>query len=1091
MMILKKVRLIEVYPELEPDFKLSFYRYTDEGEAIKLFNKSEDMANKKEGYLPFKEITVYKEQLRNEFKEVRVGFDGFPIPIDQIIELPFFRVDKRKEEQRHLLKNELKLLEKEQEKNKGEIIEFKQDSVLMGQLKDEIFKITAFLNRKNKPLEVLDKQDDIFILSPAGSGKTTTLKWFAYKLTYQNNQLPIFIELQSYKSDLTSLIKHSLKLYKLDFEVIRNHKHLVLLIDGFDEYSGDDQTTLVREIRNFKKEYNCQIVFSGRYKPLGLGEKEFYTYRLSEFDDNDIQRIFNNVFPEKGERYYNTLLKADLLESINIPLFLMFLIAHLKKQGQFNLKKVRALLENKGKLLETVLIDDFLNEYEHKKSAKLQEHQWLELKTKQIELISLFAYYLTFELNNKENAHKENEGVIEYLKTHANPLTRYENIDYEQLLIDFKGHSILSFKRDFIGFDKKEVRLFFAAYYLVSQIENTEDFKKYNKVFKGDENSWNSIGTYLFGLIEPNKIMKEVNSFFVEEQIIYNNAFILQIEYALKFIKSGNTDVKHKLLNKLYFLNTLGLTVFNDLKFVKNDKSKKRFILDELFFFLIRKVKHSSLTHVSSLIPNANYHYLHSVFDKPIVTLRSTYEMADILDERNNRKVFKDLNIDTDSFKKYDYSLSKTPISINNLDCTLNLIFSLLNTLIFDNTFYEKSIKYENSDFRTKAVSKSHYQSELKYAKLFLKNFFKLYANAYLDFYFKTHSPTIFNLKTLYLYFKKQNVRISSNKILPETKEKIINHFNEVAYHSKNKYRLVIMIFYAFKTLLDSEMKRELLASWKEKILDKNTSKKIKSTLVQVLFRHLQDEDVPLFLSLLLSENERIRHNAIFGLSLYIARLSNKDKELIAVIFDSLHDLFNNTNVNYKGIILSAFQSYRVIPPESFIKDIIKFADNEEIHYYSAIMFFGHSQIKEAEPYLIKVLDEKNEASPKAYEALVNIDAENFYKYDTRIKRLERILIEGTLSNLQAKILKHSLERINIKILDDCVEIGDENTLKKLKETYDIILKKNIAVKPSEKQAFINAIDTLEIRIERLKRTNHYLTHILPRKKSSDDKSED
>ena len=75
-------------------------------------------------------------------------------------------------------------------------------------------------------------------------------------------------------------------------------------------------------------------------KPLGLGEKEFYTYRLSEFDDNDIQRIFNNVFPEKGERYYNTLLKADLLESINIPLFLMFLIAHLKKQGQFNLKKV-------------------------------------------------------------------------------------------------------------------------------------------------------------------------------------------------------------------------------------------------------------------------------------------------------------------------------------------------------------------------------------------------------------------------------------------------------------------------------------------------------------------------------------------------------------------------------------------------------------------------------------------------------------------------------------------------------------------------------------------------------------------------------
>ena len=1084
--LLIKVQLIETYHELQPDFKLSFFRYTNEAEYVELFTGIKDVTNQKTESLSLKNIINYKEQLRNEFKEIRLGFEGFPIPIDQIIELPFFRIDKRREEQRDLLKNELKLLKKEQEGYEEHHIQVKQGSILMRQFTDEIQKITVFLNRKNKPLEVLNKQENVFILSPAGSGKTTTLKWFAYKLSYQNNQLPIFIELQSYKSDLISLIKHSLKLYKLDFETIRNHKYMILLIDGFDEYSGGDQNILLREIRDFKREFNCQIIFSGRYKPVGLGEKEFYTYRLSEFDENDILRIFNYVFPDKGEQYYIALNKAALLESISVPLFLMFLIAHIKKQGQFNLKKVTALLENKGKLLKTVLIDDFLNEYEQKKELKLQEYQWLRLKTKQIELISLFGYYLTFELKNKENAHREDDAVIEYLKTNAKPAIRYKNIDHEQLLIDFKEHSILSFKRDFVGFDKKEVRLFFAAYYLKNQIENIEDYEKYKNDFKGDVDSWNSIETYLIGLIEPNKIMKEINSFFVGEQIIYSRAFITQLEFALKFIKSGNTDVKYKLLNKFYFLNIIGLILYNDLKFVKNNKSKELSIIYGSFFHLTKIGKHPIRKQFSSLIPHSNHSYLHSIYIKRIFPLCNTYRMAEILDKHKNRNIFKDIEVHPNSFRKRDYSFNKTPISISDLGNTPNLLFFILNNIIFDDAFHQKSIEKKNSTVLVSLKPKRPYQPELKHITLYLESFFKLYASAYLDFYLKTNTPTIFNLKTLYLYFKKHSIKISSDKILPETREKIINHFNEVAYHSKNKYSLVIIIYSAFKALLDSEIKNELLQSWRNKISKNNTSEKVKNILVEVLFRHLQDEDIPLFLSLLQSENSNIKHNAIFGLSLYTARASDNSKEFIVEIFDTLHDLFNNTDDDFKGSILSAFQLYRVVPPEYFIRDILKFADNGKTHYYSAIMFFGQSQIQQAEPYLIRALNEQNSPTFEVFEALVRLNDENFYKYDSIKFEAIRAIINVILTNLQND---ENQLKIDNETLDNCVKIGDEDTLKTLEETYTILFNKS-TLTYSEKKEFIKAIDILKLKVARLQRTNYYLTYILPQKKPSDDKSE-
>jgi hypothetical protein len=192
--------------------------------------------------------------------------------------------------------------------------------------------------------------------------------------------------------------------------------------------------------------------------------------------------------------------------------------------------------------------------------------------------------------------------------------------------------------------------------------------------------------------------------------------------------------------------------------------------------------------------------------------------------------------------------------------------------------------------------------------------------------------------------------------------------------------------------------------------------------------------------------------------------------------------------------ILSAFQLYRVYPPVDFINDILKFADSGEAHYYAAILFFGRSEIKEAEPYLIKVINEKKSNSPIAYDALTNLDYENFYKYNNDFFEQKRIRLS---TQLRIFIFISEPNTLDYRFIfdqethNDFVRIGDEDELQLLEEAYNIILKNNIIFKPSEKKAFEENIKYLKLKVKKLKQTDYYKNNILPKKKSSNVSSED
>ncbi|WP_438965111.1 NACHT domain-containing protein [Flavobacterium sp.] len=972
--LLETIDLDYIHCKLDSSFNLSFINTDIENKIDEYTEGIIGLDNRSSK--TFSKLDNYRNELREEFKEIRVGFTSFSISIEQVIELPFYSIDDEK-------KNKIVLFERELKLSEGN-----NDLEKVKRLREKIEKLKEFLNEPNNPSEVLRSEADIFILSPAGSGKTTTLKSFAYSLASEQNKLPIFIELQSYKSDLKNLISEELEPYGLDLISLKDYS-LVLLIDGFDEYSRGDESTLLKEIKNFKRKTNCQIIFAGRFKPKKINEKDFNTFKLSEFSHKDINRMFKLVFPNKGQKYFDDLKKEDLLRFIETPLFLFLLIINLKNydDDEIDLNYIRELLENRAKLLETVLISDFIYKYEIERQANNHEHQWESTKHLQVQIISLFAYYLTFELDNTESAHFKDDKVIEYLDTH----NKSSLFDYIRLFNDFKKHSILTLKRDYVGFDKKEIRLFFAANHLITQINNIDDYLKFKAKFKGDNDSWNSIEKYVFGLIKPNKFMVDLKTFVVKDQIIYSNSFIQQLEYALQFIYNGNFVQNFDLLNKFYFLNIIVMILFNHLKYGMNyTEGFSRSKYEPYFLFRRLKIPYSRYFHF--LIPRSNYYYHCYYPSKNVTIFHYLHNLKEILELPQSKIVFKEIKVNTSNFKILNYSLNSPAITFTKIENSPNLIFSFVDCLIFD------------PNFRIKKDSKVD-TNDLKNLENFLKHFFRLNAHSYLDYYLTSHNPTPLNIKTLYVYYKKNHIRIDSKKNLPKTKEIIINHFNLLARHNQNKNtnKFVQLVNDAILYILDSDIKNELLASWRIDIISSETDLKTKQRLFYIYAEHPFEYDIPLFSSFLESKNEEFKLNAIWGLTKYLYSRSKND-ESIRLFNEKLHDFFNESNINFKLQMIQIFENFPIRLSKDFESDIVKFAHQEKESEYTFIKFFGSFGIKEAIPYLINILNRKELFFEDAYESLLKINNENHFKHIITFLEYRRKNINSYLRNTKNEI---------------------------------------------------------------------------------------
>lgn len=1008
-----------------------------------------DIATKAENIKP---VDNYRKKLREEF--CKVSLLNFSMPIDKIVRLPIFRIDKEIQEKIKLLKSELKELENDADTHERQLLE------------SEVSKMQAILQKRNDIFDVLELDQDIFIESSAGSGKTTLLKWIAYK--FSENEIkkivPIFIELHSFNSDLTELIEQTLNEFNITLEHLRG-ENLLLLIDGWDEYSGNEHPILIKQIQSFKKKYNPKIVFSGRFRPKELSTQQFFTYTLSSFGSDDIQYILKNEFNERGTEYFEKLKAAKLIRHIDRPLYLIFLIVHLKRQGDFDIKKITSLLVNKGQLMQTVIVEEFITNYESKNSP-IQEERWKDLKNRQVELVDYFAYLLTFESNDSEMM--SNFLAEKALMEYSHKKQRYGDIKIPLLLKEFEKHSILTFKRGQIGFDIKELRLFFTARYLVNNIRSSDSFEKYRKDFQVHHNSWISIKEYLFGLLEPKIIMDKIDKHFSKEMLVYSNALMNQFEYAYEFLKNGRTDKEYNLLTISYFLTFIPVAILNDLKFEKN-LLKKRTLFTALrsnFFrwWLNNSSHNNALKRKISkpLFELLNFEYFHYYSSGARFT--SFSKMGDIFDYSGNLIEFINPRIRYKGLSLYEYDLDKNPISLRNAGNSLSFLFTLMYEVIYNPMYrISKRPSHKISDYR--------YQKQS--LDIYIKSCFKLYPTEFLNFYFQVKEPTLFNLKSLYTFYERNQLKITSKILLPEARKKILEHLNFIALHDKNPDGLSIMLSEFIDRCADKSLMDGLLNPWVAKISNKATTQEVKLNLLSSFFRMARAEDVPFFIGLLNDDNQYVRYISATALTHYSSPIyGDRDYEGTEII-QALHKTFcaHDTEDNIRLKMLFNFSTYRIHPSEEFINDILNWVSVSKIYYHGVLNFFGTCRVREATPYLEKVLMEDSRASFWAYEALFHMDYENYYLYKD-IFAMDKVDCWISLESIEeGSILK---PEINEDFFIECYSLGDEKFLNKLRSIIALYKKGSLKLAYSECKILQKCITELDWKVRRLKECKNY-----------------
>ncbi len=211
-----------------------------------------------------------------------------------------------------------------------------------------------------KGVDAVKKYPKLMVLGRPGSGKTTFLKYLALKCSEGllfEDKIPAFVALRSYsetygKPDLLSYIsnqfikRHQVGTSASDnireyvLEALKAGKYL-LLFDGLDEVSEENDRRVLNQIRQLSEEY-CEnhIVISCRIASSEYTFEKFTEVEIANFDRNQIKVFVNNWFRpkniEKANEFIQELSKNSPLEELaNSPLLLTLLCLVFEELNSF------------------------------------------------------------------------------------------------------------------------------------------------------------------------------------------------------------------------------------------------------------------------------------------------------------------------------------------------------------------------------------------------------------------------------------------------------------------------------------------------------------------------------------------------------------------------------------------------------------------------------------------------------------------------------------------------------------------------------------------------------------------------------------
>ncbi|WP_424494190.1 NACHT domain-containing protein [Salinimicrobium sp. GXAS 041] len=191
--------------------------------------------------------------------------------------------------------------------------------------------------------ELFTNYNNITIIGSAGSGKTTLIKHIFLQTIFNQNRIPILIELRNlneFKGEFEKLITEKILKSKVKpsdgiFKRALESGKFLFLLDGYDEIFSDKKQDINRQIELFVDSYsNNKFLITTRPGSGIEGFPRFYDFKVCPLDDDDVigfiskiveegerkDRIKNIVLDPKNQNYYE-FLRNPLLLSMFIMAF--------------------------------------------------------------------------------------------------------------------------------------------------------------------------------------------------------------------------------------------------------------------------------------------------------------------------------------------------------------------------------------------------------------------------------------------------------------------------------------------------------------------------------------------------------------------------------------------------------------------------------------------------------------------------------------------------------------------------------------------------------------------------------------------------